>query len=183
MALYPYTLQPIPCSLAREEFEQAQMELFAKTNKISTKIWLILAVIVALAIVGIVFVSGYSTVIFWLMLVGVVIYLLIRTLGLQWYMKRELAKQPIPPELAKLKVGVQKHGLVMSMPQGIHQATGVIGWEQVTQWYETPNYFFIMFAAKGQQGSQIVPKRLSAQKFPLDTLRHHLTEVKAESVK
>ena len=35
----------------------------------------------------------------------------------------------------------------------------------------------MMFEMKGQQGSQIVPKRLEAQKFPIDTVRQHLQEV------
>ena len=30
---------------------------------------------------------------------------------------------------------------------------------------------------KGQQGSQIIPKRLQAQKFPIDSIRTHLQKV------
>ena len=39
------------------------------------------------------------------------------------------------------------------------------------------DYIFMMFEMKGQQGSQILPKRLQAQKFPIDTVRQHLLEV------
>ncbi|MGP4848132.1 hypothetical protein ACTXGQ_28820, partial [Marinobacter sp. 1Y8] len=47
----------------------------------------------------------------------------------------------------------------------------------IKSWDETDDYIFMMFELKGQQGSQIVPKRLQAQKFPIDTIRQHLQEV------
>ena len=201
MALYPYTLQPVDLNLTEDEFRQAQLQLFDANNqtltKITPKTWAILAVIVVLAILGLIFVHGYSTIIFWLMLVGVVIYLLARTYGLKWYVKREfekqMASQSMPPEMQQIKLGVQQHGVVMSMPapnmpamprgynqplvrsSGMQQA--VIKWDNVTNWQETPDYIFMMFEMKGQQGSQIVPKRLQAQKFPIDTVRQHLLEV------
>ena len=74
MALYPYTLQPVDLNLTEDEFRQAQLQLFDANNqtltKITPKTWAILAVIVVLAILGLIFVHGYSTIIFWLMLVG-----------------------------------------------------------------------------------------------------------------
>ena len=206
MALYPYTLQPVALDLTEAEFHQAQYELFASASpsfglsSIKLKEWIIMAVAVILAIAGLVFLTGYSTIIFWLMLAAVVIYLLIRTLGFKWYVKREfekqVAEQEMPDEMRQMKLGVQKHGLVMAMPvnqpdmfnsnqmRGMQMRAGstqqaVIPWSAVKSWDETDDYIFMMFEMKGQQGSQIIPKRLQAQKFPIDTVRQHLTEVVA----
>ncbi|WP_457857255.1 YcxB family protein [Psychrobacter pulmonis] len=204
MALYPYTLQPVALNLTEAEFHQAQYELFASANpsfglsSIKMKEWIIMAVVVILAIAGLVFLTGYSTIIFWLMLAAVVIYLLVRTLGFKWYVKKEFEKQvadqEMPDEMRQMKLGVQKHGLVMAMPvnqpdmfnsnqmRGMQMRAGstqqaVIPWSAVKSWDETDDYIFMMFELKGQQGSQIIPKRLQAQKFPIDTVRQHLQEV------
>ena len=204
MALYPYTLQPVALNLTEAEFHQAQYELFASASpsfglsSIKMKEWIIMAVVVILAIAGLVFLTGYSTIIFWLMLAAVVIYLLVRTLGFKWYVKREFEKQvadqEMPDEMRQMKLGVQKHGLVMAMPvnqpdmfnsnqmRGMQMRAGstqqaVIPWSAVKSWDETDDYIFMMFELKGQQGSQIIPKRLQAQKFPIDTVRQHLQEV------
>ena len=204
MALYPYTLQPVALNLTEAEFHQAQYELFASASpsfglsSIKMKEWIIMAVAVILALAGLVFLTGYSTIIFWLMLASVVIYLLVRTLGFKWYVKREFEKQvadqEMPDEMRQMKLGVQKHGLVMAMPvnqpdmfnsnqmRGMQMRAGstqqaVIPWSAVKSWDETDDYIFMMFELKGQQGSQIIPKRLQAQKFPIDTVRQHLQEV------
>ncbi|MGM8897713.1 MULTISPECIES: YcxB family protein [unclassified Psychrobacter] len=204
MALYPYTLQPVPLNLTEAEFHQAQYELFASASpsfglkSIKMKEWIIMAVVVILAVAGLIFVTGYSTIIFWVMLVSVVIYLLVRTLGFKWYVKKQfdkqVAEQEMPDEMRQMKLGVQKHGLVMAMPsnqpdlmnsnkmRGMQMRAGatqqaVIPWTAIKSWDETDDYIFMMFEMKGQQGSQIVPKRLQAQKFPIDTVRQHLQEV------
>ena len=204
MALYPYTLQPIALNLSEAEFHQAQYELFNNARpsfglkSLKMKEWIIIAVVVILAIAGLVFLTGYSTIIFWLMLVSVVIYLLVRTLGFKWYVKKEFEKQvsaqEMPDELRQMKLGVQKHGLIMVMPvnqpdlmqnpkmRGMQMRAGstqqgVISWSEVKSWDETDDFIFMMFEMKGQQGSQIIPKRLQAQKFPIDTVRQHLQEV------
>ena len=204
MALYPYTLQPVALNLTEAEFHQAQYELFSSASpsfglsSIKLKEWIIMAVAVVLAVAGLVFLTGYSTIIFWLMLAAVVIYLLVRTLGFKWYVKREFEKQvadqEMPDEMRQMKLGVQKHGLVMAVPvnqsdmfssnqmRGMQMRAGstqqaVIPWSAVKSWDETDDYIFMMFEMKGQQGSQIVPKRLQAQKFPIDTVRQHLQEV------
>ena len=204
MALYPYTLQPVALNLTEAEFHQAQYELFASASpsfglsSIKMKEWIIMAVVVILALAGLVFLTGYSTIIFWLMLASVVIYLLVRTLGFKWYVKKEFEKQvadqEMPDEMRQMKLGVQKHGLVMAMPvnqpdmfnsnqmRGMQMRAGstqqaVIPWTAIKSWDETDDYIFMMFEMKGQQGSQIVPKRLQAQKFPIDTVRQHLLEV------
>ena len=206
MALYPYTLQPVALNLTEAEFHQAQYELFSSASpsfglsSIKLKEWIIMAVAVVLAVAGLVFLTGYSTIIFWLMLAAVVIYLLVRTLGFKWYVKREfekqVAEQEMPDEMRQMKLGVQKHGLVMAVPvnqsdmfssnqmRGMQMRAGstqqaVIPWSAVKSWDETDDYIFMMFEMKGQQGSQIIPKRLQAQKFPIDTVRQHLLEVVA----
>lgn len=203
MALYPYTLQPVPLNLSEAEFQQAQFELFSQSSQsfglasIKTKEWIIMAIVVVLAIAGLVLVSGYSTIIFWLMLIAVVLYLLIRTLGFKWYVKKEfekqVAEQEMPEEMRNIKLGVQKHGLIMAMPapdmgmqpkanRGMQMRAGavqqaVIPWSAVKSWDETDDFIFMLFEMKGQQGSQIIPKRLQSQKFPIDSVRKHLQEV------
>ena len=206
MALYPYTLQPVALNLTEAEFHQAQYELFSSASpsfglsSIKLKEWIIMAVAVILAVAGLVFLTGYSTIIFWVMLAAVVIYLLVRTLGFKWYVKREfekqVAEQEMPDEMRQMKLGVQKHGIVMAVPvnqsdmlnsnkmRGMQMRAGstqqaVIPWSAVKSWDETDDYIFMMFEMKGQQGSQIIPKRLQAQKFPIDTVRQHLLEVVA----
>lgn len=201
MALYPYTLQPVDLNLTEAEFREAQRQLFDTNNqtltKISQKTWLILAVIVVLAIIGLILVRGYSTIIFWLMLVGVGLFLAVRTYGLKWYVKQEfekqMAEQAMPEEMKTIKLGIQQHGLIMSMPaptmpqlpkRGFNQPLirggamqqAVIKWDSVKNWQETPDFIVMMFEVQGQQGTQIVPKRLTAQKFPIESLRHHLQE-------
>ncbi|GAA0310943.1 YcxB family protein [Psychrobacter aestuarii] len=207
MALYPYTLQPVALNLSEAEFKQAQHELFNNTSQsfglsnIKTKEWIIMAVVVALAIAGLIFVSGYSTILFWLMLVLVVAYIAVRTLGFKWYVKREfekqLAEQEMPDEMRTIKLGVQKHGLIMTIPTNqpdglkasqvrgmqMRAATSqqaVIPWTAVKSWEETDDYIFVLFEMQGQKGSQIIPKRIQAQKFPIDTVRKHLQEVVPE---
>lgn len=164
---------------------------------------MIVGVVTLVALAGIVLVNGYSTLIFWLLLIGVAVFLLIRTVGLRWYVKKEFdkqaASQTMPPELANLKLGIQAHGIILGLPaptmtppktsskrkgSGISQPLfrqgalqqAVIKWSQISHWQETPDYIFFVFSANGQQGSQIVPKRMTQQKFPIDTLRHHLQE-------
>ncbi len=207
-ALYPYTLQPIALGMTDAEFQAAQLALFEKTSQsiglssIRMKEWIILGVFVTLAILGLIFVSGYSTIIFWLMLIGAAFYLTARTLGLKWYMKREFEKQvsqsELPDEMTDLKLGVQSHGLIMAMPvkntaattqlrgMNLRQAPmqqGVIPWSAVNQWDETENFVFIMFELNGQKGSQILPKRLMQQHFPINTVIKHLQEITPKGLK
>lgn len=206
MALYPYTLQPVALNLTEAEFQQAQYELYTNASptfglsSLKMKEWIIIAIVVVLAVAGLIFLTGYSTIIFWLMLVSVVIYILVRTLGFKWYVKREFEKQvsaqEMPDEMRQMKLGVQKHGLIMVMPvnqpdlmqnpkmRGMQMRAGstqqgVIQWSDVKSWDETDDFIFMMFDMKGQPGSQIIPKRLQAQKFPIDTVRKHLQEVVA----
>ncbi len=201
--LYPYTLQPVALNLSSDEFKTAQLALFQKTaqnhnlTSVKPKEWGILGVIVLLAVVGLIFVSGYSTILFWLMLIGVAIYLALRTLGLNWYMKKEYEKQvagsEMPSEMQGLKIGVQAHGLIMTLP---HQTPvqlpkgmvaksaptqqAVIPWTAVHSWDETDDFLFILFDTQGQRGSQIIPKRVA---LPIDTIKEHLGKITAKGLK
>ena len=208
-ALYPYTLQPIALEMSDAEFRAAQLALFEKSvqsvslKSVRTKEWVVLGIIVTLAVLGLVFVDGYSTILFWVMLVGVVIYLLLRTLGMQWYMRREFDKQisqmDIPDEMYSLKLGVQKHGLIMAMPtksdilqspqmrgmtlRSAPMQQGTLNWSAITQWDETDDFVFIMFEMQGQKGSQIIPKRLNGKGLPINTIIKHLQEVTPKGLK
>lgn len=198
-ALYGYTLQAIPCNLTEAEIRQAQLELFGQTNKVSSRVWAILAVITAVGVAGLFYFKGGQRIFFWLLLAGVAVYFLVKFVGMKWYVKRELAKQPFPDEMKNLKLGLQPHGLVMSMPQDMamqqmqqrmggskanksmmtmmkKNAGGDIPWSAMTDWKETPNFYVVMFDMKGQQGTQIIPKRLKHENFPLENLAKHLKD-------
>lgn len=207
-ALYPYTLKPIALNMTDAEFRGAQLALFEKgasnftLKSIRTKEWIVMAAVVAAAIAGLVFVSGYSTIIFWIMLALVGIYLLARTLGLKWYMRREYDKQvagaQMPEEMANVQLGVQSHGLVMSVPapagmlnspqmrgmqmRSAPMQSAVIPWNAVSSWDETDEYVFMMFEMRGQKGSQIIPKRLEDNGLPIKTILKHLSEVKPKGL-
>lgn len=195
--LYPYTLQPVALNLTSDEFKAAQLTLFHKTTQnhsltsLKPKEWGILGVIILLAVVGLIMVSGYSTILFWLMLIGVAIYLVLRTLGLNWYMQKEYEKQvastPMPSEMHGLKIGVQAHGLIMTLPnqtpiqlpkgmvaKSAPTQQAVMPWTAVQSWDETDEFLFIMFEIKGQRGSQIIPKRAG---LPIDTIKNHLSQI------
>lgn len=173
--LYPYTLQPVPFELSEAEQRSAQLVIWRRTNTISQKTWIILGIIVALAIVGLVFVENYSTIIFWLMLVGVVLYLLIRRFGLEWYVKRKLGQELIE-DIKGIKMGVQPQGLTMIQRMGAQEGRGMISWKDVTEWQDHPDFLFLTFKVKGQQGAHVLPKRMNSQNFSFDTIRKHLTE-------
>lgn len=207
-ALYPYTLKPIALNMTDAEFRGAQLALFEKgasnftLKSIRTKEWIVMAAAAVVAIAGLVFVSGYSTIIFWIMLALVGIYLLARTLGLKWYMRREYDKQvagaQMPEEMAKVQLGVQSHGLVMSVPapagmlnspqmrgmqmRSAPMQSAVIPWNTVSSWDETDEYVFMMFEMRGQKGSQIIPKRLEDNGLPIKTILKHLSEVKPKGL-
>jgi uncharacterized protein (DUF58 family) len=173
---YGYTLQPINYELSSAEQQEAQFDLWRKGNKISPKVWAILAAVCVAAIAGIVFLHGYSTAFFWIMLVGVALFLVVRFFGLAWYVKREILKHPTQ-DIKGVKLGVQPQGLIMIQKMGQQEGRAMIDWKQVTEWQETEKFIFITANVKGQTSSQILPKRMVAQKFPFETVRKHLTEV------
>ncbi|XID75273.1 hypothetical protein ACF3NA_01595 [Alkanindiges sp. WGS2144] len=174
--LYPYTLQPVPFELSEAEQRTAQLAIWRKTNTISKKTWIVLGIIVAIAIIGLALVKNYSTLVFWLMLVGVGLYLLIRRFGLEWYVKRKLDQELID-DIKGIKMGVQPQGLVMIQRMGMQEARGVISWKDINEWQDHPNFLFLNFRVKGQQGAHILPKRMDSQNFSFNTIRKHLNEV------
>lgn len=181
-------MQPVPYELSVAEQHTAQLSLWRASNHISRKTSLILAIVAAIGIAGIVYFQGYSTIFFWLLLLGVLAYIAIRLLGMEWYVKRQIAKQDLQP-LSGFKIGVQPQGLVMvqkapnikvprgmAMPASAQEARGVIGWKDFTEWRENEQFLYLFYQFKGQQGTQIIPKRMADQKFPIETIRKHLTE-------
>jgi hypothetical protein len=113
---------------------------------------------------------------FWIMLVAVALFLIARFFGLAWYVKREILKHPTQ-DIKGVKIGVQPQGLIMIQKMGMQEGRAMIDWKQVTEWQETEKFIFITAKVKGQTSSQILPKRMAAQKFPFETVRKHLTEV------
>lgn len=175
MSVLSYTLQPVPYEVSAEEQRHAQFMLWKQTNVISKRVWAIVAAVVLIALLGIVFVRNYSTVLFWLMLIGVGIFLAIRLYGMEWYAKRKMAEFPVQ-EIKGIKLGVQPFGLVMQQQMGMQTGTATIGWKEVTEWHDYPQFMLISFTAKGQQGSFFLPKRMDGKQFSFDTIRKHLNE-------
>ena len=189
---YPYTLQPIPFELSVEDQRTAQLSLMqaqadlqinaVQQQKASLKSWLIVAAVLAAAIAGLALVRGGSTVLFWFMIGGVVLYLLGRFVlfpKAQRYMihkqlneaREKILQQPLQP-VTGLRLGVQPSGLVMMQGMG----RGEIRWRDIREWRETDQYLFLVATTQGQTSSLIIPKRLAAQKLPIDTIKKHLTE-------
>lgn len=179
--LYAYTLQPVNYEISEAEQRHAQMVIWRSTNKISTKAWMIMGAIVALAIVGIILLKNYSTIFCWVAIVGVALYLAIRTYGLEWYVKRKMNEFPVQ-EIKGVKLGVQPHGIVMRQQMGMQEGVGAIGWKDIYEWYNSPEFILVNFKVKTpkgeqQQGAYILPKRMDSKNFPFNTVRKHLNEV------
>lgn len=60
--LYAYTLQPVNYEVSEAEQRDAQLKIWRSTNKISTKAWIIMAVVLLLSIAGIILLKNYSTI-------------------------------------------------------------------------------------------------------------------------
>ena len=170
------------CSLRgiRAEQRNAQLLIWRSTNKISTKIWAIMGVILALAILGLIFIKNYSTVICWVAIVCVVLYYLGRKYGLEWYVKRKMNEFPVQ-EIKGIRLGVQPHGIVMRQQMGLQEGVGTIGWKNIYEWYNTPDFILVNFKVKDpkgqeQQGAYILPKRMDSKNFSFNTIRKHLKE-------
>ncbi|MDA0582020.1 hypothetical protein PCS74_16605, partial [Acinetobacter baumannii] len=178
--LYAYTLQPVPYEVSEAEQRNAQLLIWRSTNKISTKIWAIMGVILALAILGLIFIKNYSTVICWVAIVCVVLYYLGRKYGLEWYVKRKMNEFPVQ-EIKGIRLGVQPHGIVMRQQMGLQEGVGTIGWKNIYEWYNTPDFILVNFKVKDpkgqeQQGAYILPKRMDSKNFSFNTIRKHLKE-------
>jgi len=144
------------------------------------KTWAILGVIVALSVLGLIFIKNYSTVLFWVLLAGVAIYLLARKFGLEWYVKRKMNEFPVQ-EIKGIKLGVQPSGIVMRQQMGGQEGVGTVGWKDIYEWYNTPEFLLVNFKVKGQQGAYILPKRMDSKNFPFETVRKHLKETVGEA--
>ena len=184
--IYAYTLQPVPYEVSETEQRSAQLAIWRSTNKIGTKAWAIMGVIVALSILGLIFVKNYSTILFWVLLACVSIYLLVRKFGLEWYVKRKMNEFPVQ-EIKGIKLGVQPSGIVMRQQMaapsgmGMQEGVGTIGWKDIYEWYNTPDFLLVNFKVKDQQGAYILPKRMDSKNFPFATLRKHLKETVGEA--
>lgn len=173
--VYAYTLQPVPYEVTEAEQRNAQLAIWRSTNKIGTKAWAIMAAVVAMSILGLIFIKNYSTIIFWVALAAVAIYFLVRKFGLEWYVKRKMNEFPVQ-QISGIKLGVQPHGIVMRQKMGLQEGVGSIGWSDIYEWYNTPEFILLNFKVKGQQGAYILPKRMNTKNFSFQTVRKHLNE-------
>jgi len=181
--LYAYTLQPVPYEVSEAEQRQALLMSWRSTNKFSRKAWMIMIALVVLSLVAaglIKYYSTYSTVLCWVVIVGVVLFYLIKKFGLEWYVKRKMTEFPVQ-EIKGLRLGVQPHGIVMRQKMGLQEGTATIGWKDIYEWYSSPDFILVNFKVKTpkgeqQQGAYILPKRMDSKNFSFNTVRKHLNE-------
>ena len=128
--LYAYTLQPVTYEITETEQRDAQLKIWRSTNKISMKAWIIMAVVTALSILGLILLKNYSTIFCWVAIACVVVYLLVRKFGLEWYVKRKMNEFPVQ-EIKGIRLGVQPHGLIMRQQMGMQEGVGAIGWKDI----------------------------------------------------
>ncbi|MEB6676433.1 YcxB family protein [Acinetobacter haemolyticus] len=181
--LYAYTLQPVPYEVSEVEQRQAQLMIWRSSNKFSRKAWIIMISLVVLSLVAaglIKYYSTYSTVICWVVIIGVAFYYLTKKFGLEWYVKRKMKEFPVQ-EIKGIRLGVQPHGLVMRQKVGLQDGTATIGWKDIYEWYASPDFILVNFKVKTpkgdeQQGAYILPKRMDSKNFSFKTIRRHLNE-------
>ena len=186
--LYAYTLQPVPYEVSEQEQRQAQLMIWRGTNKFSRKAWRIMIALVVLSLVtaGLIkYYSTYSTAICWVVIIGVVLFYLIKKFGLEWYVKRKMNEFPVQ-EIKGIRLGVQPHGIVMRQKMGLQEGTATIGWKDIYEWYNTPDFILVNFKVKTpkgevQQGAYILPKRMDSKNFSFNTVRKHLKETVGEA--
>lgn len=178
--LYAYTLQPVNYEVSEAEQRDAQLKIWRSTNKISTKAWIIMAVVLLLSIAGIILLKNYSTIFCWVAIICVVLYFVLRKYGLEWYVKRKMNEFPVQ-EIKGIRLGVQPHGLVMRQQMGMQEGVGAISWKDIYEWYNTPEFLLIKFKVKGQEGAYILPKRMDSKNFSFNTIRTHLKETVGEA--
>ena len=158
------------------------------TNKFSRKAWLIMIALVVLSLVtaGLIkYYSTYSTAICWVVIIGVVLFYLIKKFGLEWYVKRKMNEFPVQ-EIKGIRLGVQPHGIVMRQKMGLQEGTATIGWKDIYEWYNTPDFILVNFKVKTpkgevKQGAYILPKRMDSKNFSFNTVRKHLKETVGEA--
>jgi hypothetical protein len=84
-------------------------------------------------------------------------------------------------EIKGIRLGVQPHGLIMRQQMGMQEGVGAIGWKDIYEWYNTPEFLLIKFKVKGQEGAYILPKRMDSKNFSFNTIRTHLKETVGEA--
>ncbi|RZF52104.1 YcxB family protein [Acinetobacter halotolerans] len=181
--LYAYTLQPVPYEVSEVEQRQAQLMIWRSTNKFSRKAWIIMIALVVLSLVAaglIKYYSTYSTVICWVVIIGVALFYIIKRFGLEWYVKRKMKEFPVQ-DIKGIRLGVQPHGIVMRQKVGLQEGTATIGWKDIYEWYNSPDFILVNFKVKTpkgeqQQGAYILPKRMDSKNFAFKTIRKHLNE-------
>jgi hypothetical protein len=173
--LYAYTLQPVNYEISEAEQRDVQLKIWRSTNKIGTKAWAIMAAVVAIALLGLIFIKNYSTIICWVAIFAVALYFAIRKFGLEWYVKRKMNEFPVQ-EIKGIRLGIQPHGIIMRQKMGLQEGVGSVGWKDIYEWYNSPEFILINFKVKDQQGAYILPKRLDSKNFSFGTLRQHLNE-------
>ncbi|MCH7336697.1 hypothetical protein [Acinetobacter sp. NIPH 2699] len=181
--LYAYTLQPVSYEVSEVEQRQAQLMIWRSTNKFSRKAWIIMIALVVLSLVAaglIKYYSTYSTVICWVVIIGVALFYLIKRFGLEWYVKRKMKEFPVQ-DIKGIRLGVQPHGIVMRQKVGLQEGTATIGWKDIYEWYNSPDFILVNFKVKTpkgeqQQGAYILPKRMDSKNFAFKTIRKHLNE-------
>ena len=62
---------------------------------------------------------------------------------------------------------------------GLQEGTATIGWKDIYEWYNTPDFILVNFKVKDtkgevQQGAYILPKRMDSKNFSFNTVRKHL---------
>lgn len=174
-SVFAYTLNPVPYEVSEEEQRHAQLMIWRASNKFSTKAWIIMGSIVALSILGIIFLKNYSTIFCWVAIVGVVLFYLAKKFGLEWYAKRQMNEYPVPA-ITGIRLGVQPTGIIMRQKVGLQEGIATIGWSDIHEWYDTTDFLLVNFKVKGQQGAYILPKRMDSKNFPFTTIRKHLNE-------
>ena len=179
---YPYTLKPVPYEISAEEQREIQLAMWRNTNKVSPKTWAIVGALVALAILGLIFLQNYSTAFCWVILALVVVFLIGRLGVWPWYAKRKINEIPVQ-DISGLRLGVQPNGMVMQQRVGMQQGVMNVGWKEISEWYDTPEFLLMTFTVKGQQGSFFLPKRMDTKELSFKSIRKHLTETLGEPKK
>lgn len=172
---YAYTLQTVPYEISIEEQRAAQIMMWRSTNKIGIKTWAIVGILTALAILGLIFLKNYSTIFCWVILIGVALFLFIRLVAYEWYVKRKMNEFPVQ-EITGIKLGIQPQGMVMQQKMSGQQGVANIAWKDISEWYDSPEFLLMTFTVKEQQGSFFLPKRMDNKNFPFATIRKHLKE-------
>ena len=100
-------------------------------------------------------------------------------------MKRKMNEFPVQ-EIKGIRLGVQPHGIVMRQKMGLQEGTATIGWKDIYEWYNTPDFILVNFKVKTpkgevQQGAYILPKRMDSKNFSFNTVRKHLKETVGEA--